>query len=280
MAQLTHQPTRSDIYDAIRAADAAGDGDAVRTLGEYLKTLPPAPQSGSRTVTVTLKDGSQTVYQNAPDDISPEQAMARAKRDGGNGVTINGGGKNSSTVFVQPDNQCVVMARDGARLTFPCKATFNMIDRFVTAYNAQIRPMTIVPVSQPDGMVPNWLSNNVPGAIGLALLLFLALTVRAISRSGLGPRLMSAWTSSKGYRGLRPHLASIRFLAFLGLGVFFISGGFYWRRGVEIHLPDMISGGYPLYVFPQQPFAVAFGAMLLAAAWLYRPARVGSANQH
>lgn len=40
-------PTRAEVYQAIRNADAAGDSAGVRKLGEYLKTLPPeSPQSG------------------------------------------------------------------------------------------------------------------------------------------------------------------------------------------------------------------------------------------
>lgn len=34
-------PTRAEVYQAIRNADAAGDSAGVRKLGEYLKTLPP-----------------------------------------------------------------------------------------------------------------------------------------------------------------------------------------------------------------------------------------------
>lgn len=43
-------PSRAEIYQAIRNADAAGDSAGVRRLGEYLKTLPPEePKSAVET---------------------------------------------------------------------------------------------------------------------------------------------------------------------------------------------------------------------------------------
>jgi hypothetical protein len=47
-----------------------------------------------RNITVTLADGTQHVYANAPDDVTPEQVTARAQREFGQGVTALDGGKN------------------------------------------------------------------------------------------------------------------------------------------------------------------------------------------
>lgn len=45
-----------------------------------------------RDITVTFEDGSQAVYKNAPDNVTPEAATARAKRDYGlNVVSLDGG---------------------------------------------------------------------------------------------------------------------------------------------------------------------------------------------
>lgn len=191
----------------------------------------------TRTITVTYADGSQKVYQGAPDDTTPAKALARAERDGGDIISIDGGAAN----------------------------------------NAEHRQIT-VPVNRSEGTLPSWLSDNVIGAIGLALLLTVALSVRAISRSGLGPRLRSAWTSSKVYRGLRPHLANLRFICLLGAGAFMVAGSSTWPKGAHIDMGSRRDSSGALYyltldTFPRAPFAIAIGAMLLATAWLYRPRR-------
>ena len=46
-----------------------------------------------RNITVTFDDGSSHVYQNAPDDITPDAVEARAKKDFGKNVTALDGGR-------------------------------------------------------------------------------------------------------------------------------------------------------------------------------------------
>lgn len=53
-----------------------------------------------RNVTVTFADGTSHVYQNAPDDITPEQITARAQREFGKEITALDGGRGTS-----PDQQ-------------------------------------------------------------------------------------------------------------------------------------------------------------------------------
>lgn len=48
-----------------------------------------------RNITVTFDDGSTHVYQNAPDDITPEQVTARAQKDFGRQVTALDGGRKA-----------------------------------------------------------------------------------------------------------------------------------------------------------------------------------------
>lgn len=48
-----------------------------------------------RNITVTLADGSQHVYANAPDNITPDVVTARAQRDFGQSVTALDGGRNA-----------------------------------------------------------------------------------------------------------------------------------------------------------------------------------------
>jgi len=47
-----------------------------------------------RNITVTFDDGSTHVYQNAPDDVTPESIQARAKQDFGKNVTALDGGRS------------------------------------------------------------------------------------------------------------------------------------------------------------------------------------------
>lgn len=49
-----------------------------------------------RDITITLQDGSQHVYKNAPDDVTPDAVSARASKEFGQPVTHLDGGKSSS----------------------------------------------------------------------------------------------------------------------------------------------------------------------------------------
>lgn len=49
--------------------------------------------SGTRNITVTFADGDTHIYQNAPDDVTPEQVTARAQREFGKTVTQLDGGR-------------------------------------------------------------------------------------------------------------------------------------------------------------------------------------------
>lgn len=49
-----------------------------------------------RNITVTLADGSQHVYANAPDNITPDQVTARAQNDFGQSVTTLDGGRSAA----------------------------------------------------------------------------------------------------------------------------------------------------------------------------------------
>lgn len=50
----------------------------------------------ARNITVTFDDGSTHVYQNAPDDITPDQVSQRAAKDFGKAVKALDGGRNSA----------------------------------------------------------------------------------------------------------------------------------------------------------------------------------------
>lgn len=49
-----------------------------------------------RNITVTLQDGSQHTYQNAPDDVTPDQVSTRAQSEFGQGVAHLDGGRSAT----------------------------------------------------------------------------------------------------------------------------------------------------------------------------------------
>ena len=49
-----------------------------------------------RNITVTFEDGSTHIYQNAPDDVTPDQIMQRASREFGGTITALDGGNKSA----------------------------------------------------------------------------------------------------------------------------------------------------------------------------------------
>lgn len=55
-----------------------------------------------RNITVTLADGSQHVYANAPDDLTPDAVTARAQNDFGQSVTSLDGGRGSAPAKIAP----------------------------------------------------------------------------------------------------------------------------------------------------------------------------------
>lgn len=54
-----------------------------------------------RNITVTFDDGTSHVYQNAPDDITPDQVTARAQKDFGKSVTALDGGRSAKAAAPQ-----------------------------------------------------------------------------------------------------------------------------------------------------------------------------------
>jgi len=67
-----------------------------------------------RNVTVTFADGSQHTYQNAPDDITPEDVTARAQQEFGQPVTALDGGR-ASPLLEDMQNATRIGARDAAK---------------------------------------------------------------------------------------------------------------------------------------------------------------------
>ena len=48
-----------------------------------------------RNITISFEDGTSHVYQNAPDDVSPDQVEARASKEFGKKVTALDGGRGA-----------------------------------------------------------------------------------------------------------------------------------------------------------------------------------------
>lgn len=51
-----------------------------------------------RNITVTLEDGTKHIYQDAPDDVTPEQVSARAQKEFGKSVTALDGGRKKAAI--------------------------------------------------------------------------------------------------------------------------------------------------------------------------------------
>jgi hypothetical protein len=67
-----------------------------------------------RTVTVTLEDGSKHTYQNAPDNITPEQIQQRAEKEFGAKVTSIDGGKTQARPWSDVAGSMVLNAAPSA----------------------------------------------------------------------------------------------------------------------------------------------------------------------
>jgi len=53
--------TRQELYDAIRRADAAGDGESVRKLATYIDTLPAEqPAANEPTASISMQSADPT----------------------------------------------------------------------------------------------------------------------------------------------------------------------------------------------------------------------------
>lgn len=69
-----------------------------------------------RNITVTFDDGSTHVYQNAPDEITPEQVMQRASSDFGRSiVSLDGGRKSSDQPATRQEDYTDMAVRMAAR---------------------------------------------------------------------------------------------------------------------------------------------------------------------
>lgn len=68
-----------------------------------------------RNITITFADGSQHVYQNAPDDVTPEAVQERASKEFGKTVQSLGGGKKSGGYFADRAGELRDMAAGAVR---------------------------------------------------------------------------------------------------------------------------------------------------------------------
>lgn len=85
----------------------------------------------ARNVTVTFADGSTHVYQNAPDNITPEQVSERAQREFGKAVSSLDGGKaaKESGVAQQVGNLAAGAVRGAGSIGATLMAPFDLAER-------------------------------------------------------------------------------------------------------------------------------------------------------
>jgi hypothetical protein len=70
-----------------------------------------------RNITVTFEDGSNHVYQNAPDNITPDEVQARAQQEFGKTITALDGGRAAAPQEVVEQEEPGFMSRVGQDLT-------------------------------------------------------------------------------------------------------------------------------------------------------------------
>lgn len=85
----------------------------------------------ARNVTVTFADGSTHVYQNAPDNITPEQVSERAQREFGKAVSSLDGGKaaKESGIAQQVGNVAAGAVRGAGSIGATLMAPFDLAER-------------------------------------------------------------------------------------------------------------------------------------------------------
>ena len=84
----------------------------------------------SRNVTITFADGSSHVYENAPDNLTPDMAEARALKDFGKQVVNLDGGKASTRTNVSAEEPSLVTQGIEAFKNLPRNATLGTVKGF------------------------------------------------------------------------------------------------------------------------------------------------------
>ena len=117
-----------------------------------------------RNVTVTFSDGSVHTYQNAPDDITPEQVSSRAQKEFGlSVVALDGGRKSTSSRPANPSSLSPV----GSALRIMGQAGFEPAPRQQEAESGGIgSALTDVGMKAFD-MLPSGIKAGVAGTAGL-----------------------------------------------------------------------------------------------------------------
>ncbi|MDL5391383.1 hypothetical protein QSI13_24655, partial [Escherichia coli] len=67
-------------------------------------------------ITVTFADGSTHVYQNAPDNVSPEQVSSRASKEFGKPVKALDGGRGAAPQKAAPTGRYQQSPQDAAKI--------------------------------------------------------------------------------------------------------------------------------------------------------------------
>lgn len=101
-----------------------------------------------RKITVTFEDGSTHIYDNAPDDVTPEQVTERAQKEFGLTVTALDGGRSGAAPVVQDASQTAAALPTSAPVQDPVtqgvSTSYKMrIDRLAEGYeNYEIQPLS------------------------------------------------------------------------------------------------------------------------------------------
>ena len=111
-----------------------------------------------RNITVTFDDGTSHIYQNAPDNITPEQAASRAQNDFGKAVAhLDGGGPGSQS-------DAVPSIAEGASRAFATGVPVigGLLNRADAATNATLAPVLNGLFSPDQQLQPSLIHNSEP----------------------------------------------------------------------------------------------------------------------
>ena len=128
-----------------------------------------------RNITVTFADGTTHVYQNAPDNLTPDQVSARAQKDFGKSVKSLDGGCNAAPA-----------QKAAPKPAQPRSAGTNALNSLAAVGGALWRGAAALPDMAADagGMVNRGIGNALAGAGDVAL------------RAGGFPNAAKAWTDT------------------------------------------------------------------------------------
>ena len=131
----------------------------------------------TRNITVTFDDGTSHVYQNAPDDLTPDMVQQRAQKDFGKTVTALDGGKSSGGIPVGR----TASTQEGTMGAYVSRQPVVEPTTTQTVYQA-VRPY-VAPLVEGAGMIGGGILGGTAGTFGAGPV---GTAVGGVAGAGLG----------------------------------------------------------------------------------------------